>query len=338
MPTGFSSLNGVALSNIAAGIDGSQSLHIFIRGNDRRVYRRWQNPDGSWNGGNDPWGAGAMGDHDRDGEIGVGRNSDGRLEVFVRDTSNAVGHRWQGGNDNGWNDGGVWDALGGVKTSNVGVNVAGSGCLEIFARGTDNAVWHRWQKTPGGFFNDEGWQSMGGNIVGDITVARNADGRLELFVRDRANVVHNRWQGGPGGWNSEWSALGGLVGSNVTVGLNTSGRLEIFARGTDNQVYHRWRDGGTWLDRWLPLTGILSAGDIAVARNGNDCLEIFTRGTDNQVYTSRQSSPGNSAHYLGWEPLQSGFLTTGDVTAISKNGRVQVFVRGLDQAVWHCET
>ena len=78
------------------------------------------------------------------------RNADGRLEVFVRGTDNALYNRWQTAPNNGWSAN--WGNLGGVLTSNIAAARNADGRLEVFVRGTDNALWHRWQTAP-----NNGW-------------------------------------------------------------------------------------------------------------------------------------------------------------------------------------
>jgi hypothetical protein len=78
-------------------------------------------------------------------DITTARNADGRLELFVRGTDNALWHKWQTAPSNGWSG---WSSLGGVLTSEPVLNQNADGRLEVFVRGTDGAVWHIWQTAP----------------------------------------------------------------------------------------------------------------------------------------------------------------------------------------------
>src|SRR5262245_40572356 len=71
--------------------------------------------------------------------IDVGRNLDGRLEVFARGTDNAIFNNWQTAPNSTWSG---WASLGGALTTPATVGQNGDGRLEIFAIGMDNAVWH----------------------------------------------------------------------------------------------------------------------------------------------------------------------------------------------------
>jgi hypothetical protein len=79
----------------------------------------------------------------------AGNNLDGRLEVFVRGSDNALWHIWQTKPNNGWSG---WSSLGGViRGGPVGSRNA-DGRLEVFVKGTDDALWHTWQSAP-----NNGW-------------------------------------------------------------------------------------------------------------------------------------------------------------------------------------
>jgi hypothetical protein len=127
----------------------------------------------------------------------VGRNKDGRLEVFARGTDNALWHIWQTSANGPWSG---WASLGGVITSSPALGSNKDGRLEAFARGTNGALWHIWQLAPNG--NWSGWASLGGGIVGDSSVGSNQDGRMEVLVRGTNLALWHRWQTAPSnGWN-----------------------------------------------------------------------------------------------------------------------------------------
>ena len=117
------------------------------------------------------------------------RNQDGRLEVFVRGTDNALWHKWQVAPNSGWSD---WASQGGVLMSSISAGQNRDGRLEVFVRGTDNALWHKWQVAPNGSWSD--WASEGGVLTSDIAIGHNADGRLEVFVRGTDNGLWHNWQ------------------------------------------------------------------------------------------------------------------------------------------------
>ncbi|MFE2751514.1 hypothetical protein ACFXGA_05870, partial [Actinosynnema sp. NPDC059335] len=75
----------------------------------------------------------------------VGRNADGRIEVFARGGDGALWHIWQTAPNNGWSG---WQSLGGYITSPPVVMNNADGRLEVFVVGGDNALWHIWQTAP----------------------------------------------------------------------------------------------------------------------------------------------------------------------------------------------
>jgi len=64
-------------------------------------------------------------------DITVGKNADGRLELFVRGTDGALWRRWQTAPNGGWSN---WASEGGVLTSNIAVAQNADGRLEVFVR------------------------------------------------------------------------------------------------------------------------------------------------------------------------------------------------------------
>ncbi|VFJ12896.1 M12 family metallopeptidase [Candidatus Nitrosocosmicus franklandus] len=265
-------------------------------------------------------------------EISVGRNKDGRLEIFARGTDNALWHTWQVAPNGGWVNG--WASRGGIITSDPVVAQNADGRLEVFARGTDNGVWHTWQVAPnGGWVN--GWATRGGRITSNIAVGRNKDGRLEIFARGTDNALWHTWQVAPnGGWVNGWASRGGIITSDPVVAQNADGRLEVFARGTDNGVWHTWQvaPNGGWVNGWATRGGRITS-NIAVGRNKDGRLEIFARGTDNALWHTWQTAPSNG-WVNGWAS-RGGIITSDPVVAQNADGRLEVFARGTDNALWH---
>jgi acylphosphatase len=259
--------------------------------------------------------------------VAVGRNADGRLEVFARGTDNALWHIWQTAPNNGWSG---WTSLGGLITSNPTVISNADGRLEVFARGTDNAVWHRWQTTAGGGWAS--WASLGGGLIGNIAAVRNADGRLELFVRGTDNALwHIRQSTAGGGW-AAWASLGGGVSADPVAISNANGQLQAFVRGNDNALWHRKQNtaGGAWAN-WASLGGGM-IGNFAAGRNADGRLEVFVRGNDSALWHIWQTAAAGP--WSAWGSLGGGMTAEPMVTS-NQDGRLEVFVRGNDNAVWH---
>ena len=252
----------------------------------------------------------------------VGKNQDGRLEVFARGSDGAVWHNWQvvpNGNWSGWNSLGGW-----VDIVSVAANQDGR--LELFARGADGAVWHNWQVAPNG--NWSGWNSLGG-WVDLISVGQNADGRLEIFARGADKALWHNWQVTPNGNWSGWNSLSGWI-DMISLNQNQDGRLEIFARGSDGAVWHIWQTApNSGWSGWNSLSGWIDM--LTIGKNQDGRLEIFARGADKAVWHNWQVTP--NGNWSGWNSM-GGWI---DEIAVGNNldGRLELFARGSDQALWH---
>jgi hypothetical protein len=179
------------------------------------------------------------------GDPAVALNADGRLEVFVRGSDNALYHIWQTKPADGpWS---AWSSLatppGESITSDPAVARNLDGRLEVFAGDANGVLWHNWQTKPadGPWFV---WTSLGtppgGGITGNPSAVDNS-GRLEVFVRGSDNQLYHIWQTAPGGDWSEWNWLGGVLTSDPVAIDNVDGRLEVFASGPGNALYHIWQ-------------------------------------------------------------------------------------------------
>jgi hypothetical protein len=238
---------------VAPNADGR--LQVFAASKSlatpKHLMSRWQKAGGVWSTWVDFGGPFST-------APGVGRNKDGRLEVFVGYNDHALYHFWQ------FSPNGQWSGIGSLglpyvgfhfgSTPTIGVNADGR--LEVFVpefrTQSDRDLYHVYQATPNGPAWG-GWGAMGGSVVLSVpAVARNADGRMELFIvqSDQRNVWH-RWQTAPNGGWSGWSDMsGGRFRGNPAAVRNLDGRLEVFAVDfTDGAVWHRWQgspNGPTW--------------------------------------------------------------------------------------------
>jgi len=104
----------------------------------------------------------------------LGRNLDGRLEVFCVGNDLAMWHAWQVDKNSYWS---TMNSLGGgFKKLRPAIAPNIDGRLDIFNVGTDNAIWHANQVQANGHWN--GWATLGGSFNIGPAVGRNADGRL----------------------------------------------------------------------------------------------------------------------------------------------------------------
>ena len=151
----------------------------------------------------------------------------------------------------------------------------------------------------------------------------------------------------------------------------SAGRLDVFVRGTDHQLWHKWWANG-W-SGWEPLGAVLASAPAAVASSAGR-LDVFVRGTgpspvapvvpgwvvglgtaerhDRRRSRRRRAGPPDASTSSSavpttgcgtsggptagprWEPL-GGVLASGPAAAAWSAGRLDVFVRGTDNQLWH---
>lgn len=265
----------------------------------------------------------------------VGRNEDGRLEVFIRGEDYALWQIWQltAGGYSGWN------SLHGGLTNTISVENNLDGRLEVFVRGDDNSLFHRGQTTPNGDWSE--YARLNGFLTSAPTVARNWDGRLEVFVSGTDSAIWHIWQtkANTNAW-SGWLTLPVLpdsrVTSNIAVAHGAGGGLQLFWRGPDNHLFTRRQlsANSEWEDT-RRLGGPIIASDPSVGQYEDDRLAVFVRSTDNLIWQRTQTQP-NSSTWTAWTPLGGPIKFTGNVTVGSNwDGRLELFARGTDNALYH---
>ena len=254
------------------------------------------------------------------GDPVVGKNSDGRLEVFCRGQDGEIKHIWQtDAVKDVWSN---WESLGSgsPRLNAVGNPTVGSnfdGRLDVFVSArtaaTGLTLRHIWQtSSPSAphwkWQQDAKWEDLGGHLAGSPVVGTNGDGRLEVFARGSANelehisqVVKSRFPDGGRvdlGW-SGWEALGtGGVSGDPAVGTNADGRLEVFVHGAGNALWHIWQTSASSIplgqkntvvgwSPWESMAGVgvagapvVIAGDPVVSADLDGRLEVFVRSPD----------------------------------------------------------
>ena len=284
-----------------ANADEVGRLEVAALGADGKLYHVWQNtPNGSW--------------YDVtkfDGQSGVhladsprmGRDADGRLEVFAPGTDGDVYHAWQTTPNGSWSDFASLGKPGGGASTQIAVSNDDDGRLEVFSCADDGALWHAWQNTPNGSWADLAkLGTPGGGCVGAPDVMQNADGRLEVFSIASDGAVWYAAQKKP---NSSWDALaklgnpsGGFAGDGVSVAANADGRIEVYAIGSDGDLWHAWQNDASkddWAD-FADLGGGHTAfvGVPSALQNADGRLEAFDTATSGEVWHVWQKSPNST--------------------------------------------
>jgi hypothetical protein len=284
----------------------------------------------------------------------VGRNADGRQEIFAVGDDHALWQKWQVAPNNGWSE---WKTLGTPArdtflTDQFTVGSNQDGRQEVFAVGSDGNVWQIWQTGPNGGWSD--WGKLGKPPAGirrsdRITVGSNADRRQELFVMGEDDALWHIWQVAPNvGW-SDWESLDKPQHRDLSEPLvqkNADGHLEVFAPG-NGAFCNRWQEApgsGVWRrEGWnekpqpqeeIPAVGLTW---LEAAINFENRLEVIAFGDDGALWHAWQID--QAPNWSRWHSLESppAKIRAADRLTIGTNqdGRLEVFVVGQDGAVWH---
>lgn len=264
----------------------------------------------------------------------LGRNADGRMEIFATDASGRIRHAWQsvpgGGPWLGWPtlSSGPW-------TGGPAISINRDGRQEIFMRDAAGRIHHTWQTAPNGLWHAT--ESMGGSARSDPAAGINADGRLEVFTLGTDGAIRHAWQWAPGGNWSLWSTLGGRFSNAPAVGSNADDRQEVVVVGDDGQLWHawQWKPNSSW-SGWYPMGGSLK-GDPATGSNADGRFELFALGRDGQLWHNWQWKPNGTTGWSGWHAMgkPSVGLAGGPTVNRNPDGRLEVFAFGNDGRLWH---
>ncbi|MDQ3756571.1 MAG: hypothetical protein M3394_01820 [Actinomycetota bacterium] len=191
----------------------------------------------------------------------------GRLDVFARDSSNRLVHRYFNG---AWSN---WLVRGGTIASDPTAVSWGPNRIDVFARDADNTLVHTW-------FDGtwHAWENLGGTILSAPEAASWGPGRLDVFaVGLGGRLVHKHFNGS---WQP-WADRGGVLKSDKPGAVSWgSGRIDVFARGLDNSLQHLWFQNA-WAP-WGSLGGPIYSGPDA-ASWGSGRLDVFAEGLNNDL-------------------------------------------------------
>src|SRR5258707_1156521 len=174
------------------------------------------------------------------GELAIGQNTDGRLELFQVGADGQLRHRWQKEPSGDWSP---WWSLGGTFSRGIAVASRMDGALEVFAVDTGSGALKSIRQMGPNGREWSSWRSLGGKVVAPVAVGRNAARRLEVFgVTPETYRVMHLWQTDlEDGWSS-WVALEGTVAPGLVLARNQDGRLEVFGvEVASNTLVHAWQ-------------------------------------------------------------------------------------------------
>ncbi|KAL1922248.1 uncharacterized protein VTP21DRAFT_9787 [Calcarisporiella thermophila] len=279
---------------------------------------------------------------DRLCSLGVGRNSDGRLEVFGISNDGRVWHTWQTAPSGGWN--GSWVQLHSSTDRMIQLKAASNqdGRLEVFCISSDGRVWHTWQVAPSGDWHN-GWVELSTEHIRlrNLDVGLNHHGRLEVLGTSEDDRVWHIWQVAPnGGWNGHWMERYTSADRlrRLRIAVNQDGRLEVFGISPDGRIWHTWQvaPGEGWNGSWVEFyTESDRMRDLDVGSNLDGRLEVLGTSEDNRVWHTWQVAP-NGGWNGSWVERYSSVDRMRQLrVATNQNGRLEVFGISEDDQVWH---
>ena len=220
--------------------------------------------------------------------VGVGRNTNGTLAVFViKQTITSQGKVQQslqmikqttpGGGFSAWQDLGSPGADNGMyDISSPAVVANGDGRLEVFLKDSAGGLATIYQTSPSGGFS--GWVRLGGSGLVEAPAAiLRPDGRIEIYAATLGVMKH--WlQREPNGAVQYDTAFTSVRATGTpSTGFNQDGRPEIFYRHAgDGRVFTTFETlSGYWFSGDIDLGGQSSSGAPTVAST----LPVFQVGS-----------------------------------------------------------
>jgi hypothetical protein len=256
--------------------------------------------------------------------VGAASWAANRLDCFAKGQNNHMWHKWWDGS--AWSG---WEDLGGVIDGTPAAVSWGPNRIDCFVRGMDNHMWHKWWD--GSAWN--GWEDLGGVILSSPSVASWAVNRLDCFARGMNGHMWHKWWDGAA-W-SGWEDLGGVIDGTPAAVSWGPNRIDCFVRGMNNHMWHKWWNGAAW-SGWEDLGGTLTAGPAAASWAANR-LDCFAKGGDNALWyrwIDTSVVHNHAGTWSGWHQL--GGIFDNEPGAVSwGTGRIDVFVRGTDNHMWH---
>ena len=244
-----------------------------------------------------------------------------------------------------------WEHFRGIAKYAPASSSWGQRRVDLFVTGNDNALYHKWWngKWRPSAPSAGPWERFEGFAKSAPAVTSWGNGRIDLFVTGRDCAIYHKWYHGK--WNpsppskAKWERFepppGGVVHGPAVASWG-KGRLDLFVTGVDGAIYHKWFiKGRGWLpssqgdSKWERFEGYSKYGP-AVASWGDGRLDLFVTGKDDAIYHKwfdRRWYPARPASGK-WERF-AGVSKNAPAVASWSPGRVDLFVKGSDDAMYH---
>jgi hypothetical protein len=223
-----------------------------------------------------------------------------------------------------------WESLGGsIDSAPAAIYIAQTQAFHVYGRGYGgtllqyvNGTWQDLGAPPSGVTESPGASMRGGEVTHHVA------------VRGGDSHMYQRWFDGRR-W-SEWENRGGDLASGPALASWNAGRLDCFALGMFGNLIHSYWDVSFGWAPWedlsprLPFRYDIQFAPAAVSW-GDNRIDVFAvRMGDNHMLHSYWDGQA----WYGWEDM-GGVLSASPVAISRGPGRLDVFARGSDAAIYH---
>jgi hypothetical protein len=249
------------------------------------------------------------------------------LDIFMRDASNVLRHRWYEYTTGNWSSSWIPLAVGLTSAPAAAGGVKGlNDEISAFFRGSDMALYRVGVNHDNHYDIVTTTERVGGNLVSAPTVVQRGDYlgkdvnkpcRIDVFARGVNSDVQHVFFGNPSnpwicdGQNYSWSAwesLGGPISSPPAAAnyYDAAGRpfLEVYARLTDNNLWYKTYDyhvnkvsGSYYWSSWKS-SGISIGLTPVVATSGYNTEDVFA--LDPNSALTHIGRPGGFGFPIEW--------------------------------------
>lgn len=253
-------------------------------------------------------------------------NSDGRIQVFVKNSTGGVSTTAQIIPNGPFSDWSTVDTGTGVQDG-LAAATDSSGRIQLFAYSYTNTLSERLPTATGSILN---WrQNAPGSTTftkqpfpfrepsGPPTVAKNEDGRLDVFYRttalvatttlqatDAGNVEHT-WQKSDGSWSGTTQSLGGHDGIGPVAAVSAGNQNSVSTVYKNNRIMlfeHNAVGGVSKLEQRYPNQGYRDwfsmgnflVGEPAAAADRHGRILVFMVGDDGKLRIAKQPESGDA--------------------------------------------
>jgi hypothetical protein len=206
--------------------------------------------------------------------------------------------------------------------------------LDVFVRGAEDALWHR-HFSLGTIPPVSDWHKLDLQIADAPAVASWAPNRLDIFTRSsKGEIIHTFSDDGSHftvGRNL--SHPKGLPFEGAPAAISRRPRtIDVFARGGDHTIWRIIFDGANWGD-WKRVAADMIDGP-AVASWAPQRLDLFGRNSRGELVHEHSNDAIHFGDRNNLGHPKTGPLKGSPAALSFKPNRLDVFVRGADDALW----